>query len=116
MLWRRSIIWGRLRGRVSWRWGVLRRWLSGRSEGRIITLIKPHYEQSGREAGARQGSRIKRGVLDDAEAERTARRVVSELESGGVAVAGVTKSPLRGGASKGHQGNVEYLALVICGS
>jgi len=82
------------------------RWL-GRA-GRVITLIKPHYERSEDEKKAG-------GVVDDAEAEAIAKRVADELPALGVRVAGFEVSPVRGGArKKGKQGtgNLEWLALL----
>ena len=63
--------------------------------GRIITLVKPHYE-----AG--------RHPLEDDEAERVAREVLSVMPTLGVEVHGCIRSPIRGG--KG--GNLEFLALL----
>jgi 23S rRNA (cytidine1920-2'-O)/16S rRNA (cytidine1409-2'-O)-methyltransferase len=81
-----------------------RSWL--KPGGRIITLIKPHYETD-----ARQGW-LKRGVLDPSEAERVTHDVLASLPATGVTVHGHIVSPILGGAGKGKQGNVEYLALV----
>lgn len=83
-------------------------WLGPR--GRIITLIKPHYEIP-REDLRRMGEH---GVLPDDEAERVARRVLGELPTLGVRVAGCAQSPIRGGkrAGRGGDGNLEWLALL----
>jgi 23S rRNA (cytidine1920-2'-O)/16S rRNA (cytidine1409-2'-O)-methyltransferase len=70
--------------------------------GRIISLIKPHYE-----AGDRGG---RGGVLSEDEAQRVLDRVVADLPRLAVEVLGITKSPVLGG-SKG-KGNVEWLALL----
>lgn len=88
------------------------RWLGGRPEGRIITLIKPHYEQSGAGSEPRGKGRLRRGVLDDEQAQRIARETADELERTTARVLGLTQSPIRGGASKGRRGNVEFLALL----
>lgn len=81
------------------------RWLT--PNGRIITLIKPHYEVT-----AEEKALLRAGVLADAEAERVARRVESELPTLGVRALGVTESPIRGGhAKKEGEGNREWLAL-----
>ena len=88
------------------------RWLGGRAEGRIITLIKPHYEQSGAGPQPRREGRLQRGVLDDEQARRIARETAGELEGRIARVLGLTESPIRGGASKGRRGNVEFLALL----
>lgn len=87
-------------------------WLGGRSEGRIITLIKPHYEQSGAGPQPRGEGRLHRGVLDDDQARRIARETADELERTIARVLRLTRSPVRGGASKGRRGNVEFLALL----
>ena len=81
------------------------RWLS--PGGRIITLIKPHYELLPEER-----SLLNRGILEHVDAERIAQRTAVELPSLGVRVVGVTRSPIEGGAGKGKSGNAEWLALV----
>lgn len=64
--------------------------------GRIVTLIKPHYE-----SGYHR--------LDDEQAEQVAQQVVANLLSiPGVGVVGSIKSPIPGG--KG--GNAEWLAML----
>lgn len=82
------------------------RWLS--ETGRVVTLIKPHYERSDEEKNAG-------GIVDDAAAELIAQRVADELPELGVRVLGLTVSPVRGGAKgkkKKGTGNLEWLALV----
>jgi 23S rRNA (cytidine1920-2'-O)/16S rRNA (cytidine1409-2'-O)-methyltransferase len=80
------------------------KWL--RAGGRIVTLIKPHYELKDRDARA-----IPRGgVLPLEVAEAELARVIGGLPAVGVCVQGVTKSPVLGG-SKGV-GNAEWLALL----
>ncbi|MBL9031035.1 MAG: TlyA family rRNA (cytidine-2'-O)-methyltransferase [Phycisphaerae bacterium] len=82
------------------------RWL-GRS-GRIVTLIKPHYELERDERGL-----LRDGVLEESEAERVVRRVVERMPSLGATVLGVTRSPIEGGAGKGNKrGNAEWLAVL----
>jgi 23S rRNA (cytidine1920-2'-O)/16S rRNA (cytidine1409-2'-O)-methyltransferase len=82
------------------------RWL--RPDGRIVTLIKPHYELHPDEKAL-----LQRGVLAESDAERIAQRAIAELPDLGVIVAGVTMSPIAGGASKGNKhGNAEWLALL----
>ena len=77
--------------------------------GRIVSLIKPHYELSKDE----QRTMLKDGVLDEAEAERITARTMAELPNLGVRVLGLTKSPIVGGATKGNKrGNAEWLALL----
>lgn len=71
--------------------------------GRIITLIKPHYEAPAQALGGG-----KKGKLDDAQAEAVTRQVLQSLESIGFKALAHLPSPIRGG--KG--GNLEYLALL----
>lgn len=82
-------------------------WLS--PAGRVITLVKPHYEQP-RETGQRRGrGRPKPEPMDAAQALAVADRVLGEVGSAGglgLEVLGRCESPLRG--SKG--GNLEVLA------
>ncbi len=82
------------------------RWLaSADKRGRIITLIKPHYESETKLAAG--------GVLDEADAARITERVLGEMPGLGVRVVAHIQSPIRGGAGKGNKaGNVEYLALL----
>jgi 23S rRNA (cytidine1920-2'-O)/16S rRNA (cytidine1409-2'-O)-methyltransferase len=81
------------------------RWL--KSTGRIVSLIKPHYELLADEKDI-----LKDGVLAEADAERIARRTLEALPALGVRVLGACKSPILGGASKKSRGNAEWLALV----
>ncbi|MDX2148723.1 MAG: SAM-dependent methyltransferase [Planctomycetota bacterium] len=129
------------------------RWLA--PGGRIISLIKPHYERSDREraagwdpalasqagpeqetTGQRQGlspapnpapnpppnpaqrSRRVRAspvtahhLLTDEEAHAETDRVIALLPTLGVRVAGVTRSPIRGGSDP-KKGNAEWLVLL----
>jgi len=83
------------------------RWL--RPGGRIVSLIKPHYEMSDREGKA---SKI---VLSDDESERIARETVEQLEAHGYQSVGFTRSPILGGGSRSKsaaRGNPEYLAII----
>lgn len=93
------------------------RWLRGRGAtgetGRIITLIKPHYERS---AGGPHAGRSDRGVVADDEARLIAHETLASLASLGFEVVGLVESPLRGGASKGRRGNIEFLALLRSGA
>jgi 23S rRNA (cytidine1920-2'-O)/16S rRNA (cytidine1409-2'-O)-methyltransferase len=77
--------------------------------GRIVTLIKPHYE---REERARHGE----AVLSRQESEAIVRRVIGEIEAMGAKVRGLVESPILGGAKAGAKttgtGNREWLALV----
>lgn len=84
------------------------RWLA--PAGRIITLIKPHYEQPAQSSRAR--GRL--APLGEPDAARIAHEVAESLPALGVRVLGMTKSPIlgrKGGKGEGH-GNIEYLALL----
>lgn len=80
-------------------------WL--RPTGRIITLIKPHYEA--KELGIHVG---RKGVLPEGAAEEITGRIVERMAGLGAAVRGVTKSPILGGKEKAT-GNPEWLALLV---
>ena len=98
------------------------RWLT--PAGRMITLVKPHYEKSAAErdaggrsaAGRSQGPRGGRGavVLDEREALEVTRRVLAALPALGVRVEAWVRSPVLGGADARGKGggNPEYLALL----
>ncbi|MFO0831517.1 MAG: SAM-dependent methyltransferase [Phycisphaerales bacterium] len=79
------------------------RWL--RADGRMITLIKPHYElkDRGRDLPPK-------GILADAVAEQVTQQTVDSLPACGVRVEGLTRSPILGGAKA--RGNAEWLALL----
>jgi 23S rRNA (cytidine1920-2'-O)/16S rRNA (cytidine1409-2'-O)-methyltransferase len=83
------------------------RWL--RAGGRMISLVKPHYEAThGPEKGELVG-----GVLPEAAALATLDRVLAEFPALGVRMLGVTRSPILGGAGKKRaSGNIEFLALL----
>ncbi len=82
------------------------RWLRPLPAARIITLIKPHYEDS---TLAKQH----RGILPDADAERVTQRVLTELPALGVTVLDHVQSPIRGSNAKREgDGNLEWLALL----
>ncbi len=75
--------------------------------GRIITLIKPHYEAK----ALGMEDRLVDGVLSETDAELVNQRVIDAMPAMGVEVLGVTKSPITGGGKKGNsRGNVEFLA------
>ena len=84
------------------------RWLS--TGGRIVSLIKPHYEMP--------RTRVTRGQkvepLDEAEARRIADEIVALLPALGVRSLGMVQSPIKGGkAGKGAaKGNTEFLVLL----
>ena len=80
------------------------RWL-GRG-GRIITLIKPHYEVGKSELGPG-------GVLKPDRASAVVEDVLASMPGLGVRVLGSVQSPVRGGRKKGRgRGNLEWLALL----
>lgn len=82
------------------------RWLD--AGGKIISLVKPHYELDKSESGL-----LVRGVLDPAHAERIAERTAAAMPEYGARLLGLTRSPIAGGASKGNsKGNAEWLALL----
>ncbi|MCK4871955.1 MAG: hypothetical protein KAS72_04435 [Phycisphaerales bacterium] len=82
-------------------------WLT--EDGRIITLVKPHYEAKG---GPQERDLVK-GILPDHAAESVLRRVLDALAGVGLTSLGVVTSPIRGGGKRHHgPGNVEYLTLL----
>lgn len=88
---------------------VAAKWI--KPAGRIISLIKPHYELTDDEKDALPP----KGVLDEADAERVVERVMRDVEAMGFAVLGVTKSPILGGGKRSKsksRGNAEWLALL----
>ena len=88
------------------------RWLADKPEARIITLIKPHYEDSGRAMTRLPGNKAgKRGKLDDTLALQVAEEVMQSFKTMGFTSLAQTPSPIRGG--KG--GNLEVLALLARG-
>ncbi len=78
------------------------RWLKPHPDARIISLVKPHYEQEER------SPRRRRHVLADEEAHAVVDRVLDDLPPLGVRVLNRCPSPIRG--SKG--GNPESLILL----
>jgi 23S rRNA (cytidine1920-2'-O)/16S rRNA (cytidine1409-2'-O)-methyltransferase len=82
------------------------RWI--KPEGRIISLVKPHYELLGAES-----TLLKRGVLAPEPAKAIAIRTIESLAQRGAMVLAVTMSPVEGGArKKGRGGNREWLVLI----
>lgn len=80
------------------------RWLG--SGGRVISLVKPHYEVPKSELGPK-------GLLDDDRAEHAARSAVAALADLGYRCDGLIQSPIRGGKKGGKgTGNLEWLALL----
>ncbi len=87
------------------------KWLNPTAEGRIISLIKPHYELTDQEREAI----LVDGALSAADAHAVFERVLDAMGELGVEVRASTKSPLTGAKSsrkKRGAGNVEYLALL----
>ena len=72
--------------------------------GRIISLIKPHYEWP---------DTLPRGaVLGETQAREIFERVIAAMPELGVRVVDTIVSPIRGGRGKGRTGNIEYLAML----
>jgi 23S rRNA (cytidine1920-2'-O)/16S rRNA (cytidine1409-2'-O)-methyltransferase len=80
---------------------VALKWL--KPEGRIISLIKPHYEAGGHTKG-------REAILPESEAQEVLNQVLAAIPSLGVEVRATTRSPILGGG-KGT-GNVEWLAVL----
>ena len=101
---------------------VAQNWL--RPDGKIITLIKPHYEWKNMPAhdaaqiGAPIDQRDQTTVLEDDLAAEVCRFVVQTIEARlPLTSLGVMPSPIRGGGKrhrkkKAGSGNIEYLALL----
>jgi 23S rRNA (cytidine1920-2'-O)/16S rRNA (cytidine1409-2'-O)-methyltransferase len=86
-----------------------------RPGGRLISLLKPHYEvktQECKDAGLSLPPG-RGGVLRDQDAERVVQIVLGTLPALGVRVVASTKSPILGGAGKKSKaaGNPEWLIL-----
>lgn len=83
------------------------RWLSPAGAGRVITLIKPHYE------AAADGARPERGGLDVRVAEVVRDRVLGAMPALGATALACVASPITGAKSaRRGAGNVEFLALL----
>jgi 23S rRNA (cytidine1920-2'-O)/16S rRNA (cytidine1409-2'-O)-methyltransferase len=87
--------------------------------GKIISLVKPHYElKSAADAGGPVIELPRGGILDEAIAEDVTRRIVDTLPSLGAKVLGLTKSPILGGKAGAKanaaagSGNAEWLVLL----
>jgi 23S rRNA (cytidine1920-2'-O)/16S rRNA (cytidine1409-2'-O)-methyltransferase len=84
------------------------KWL--KKDGRIITLVKPHYELD----DDQKRLLLMGGRLDHAEAVRVLHRVLMQMVEWGVTPSAHTQSPITGGKSSrraGGEGNVEFLVL-----
>lgn len=68
-------------------------------QGRIVTLIKPHYEAD--------RSLLDHGVLSATDAEQVMRTVCEQIENLGLTIQQTIPSPIAGG-----KGNIEYLSLI----
>lgn len=68
-------------------------------DGRVVTLIKPHYEAD--------PSRLIKGVLPEEDVEGVVHGVTADMVSAGFRLLQTVRSPIRGA-----RGNVEVLALL----
>src|SRR5450432_4275260 len=68
-------------------------------DGRMITLIKPHYEA--------EAAQLRKGVLPTELVDSVVQQVIAGLDKIGLEAIAQTISPI-----KGAKGNVEYLALL----
>jgi predicted rRNA methylase YqxC with S4 and FtsJ domains len=87
------------------------RWLAPPPDGRIVSLVKPHYELD--EASKR--TQLVRGVLSAADAEAVLVQVVEGFPALGAEVLAIARSPIGGAKSAKRsrgEGNREYLVLV----
>ncbi|MBL9119778.1 MAG: TlyA family rRNA (cytidine-2'-O)-methyltransferase [Phycisphaerae bacterium] len=83
------------------------RWL--KPDGRILTLVKPHYEVEGEEKAW-----LDRGFLPQDKAPIVLERVLATFPSLGVRAVQTIQSPLLGGKTSkrlGVPGNIEYVVL-----
>ena len=87
---------------------VARQWLA--EGGRVISLIKPHYELQGERKGL-----LEKGFLPPEHAEEVLEDVLEEISTLDFEVLQTTRSPLTGGKSsrrRGVPGNVEFLSML----
>jgi 23S rRNA (cytidine1920-2'-O)/16S rRNA (cytidine1409-2'-O)-methyltransferase len=68
-------------------------------EGRVVTLIKPHYEAA--------PAQLKKGILPEAVVDAVVKLVGRDILAAGFAVEAQTRSPIEGSG-----GNVEVLAIL----
>jgi 23S rRNA (cytidine1920-2'-O)/16S rRNA (cytidine1409-2'-O)-methyltransferase len=73
------------------------------ASGRVITLIKPHYEAP--------RSMLRKGILPESQFEDVIRNVESDVAAAGFVIVHKTLSPI-----KGAKGNTEVLALLGAGN
>lgn len=79
-------------------------------DGRILTLVKPHYELPDD-----MKDLLDRGFLPQEHAPEVLKRTLESVPELGFEVLGSTRSPLVGGKTsrkRGVPGNIEYLALL----
>ena len=82
------------------------RWL--KPDGRIVTLVKPHYELD----DAEKERLLVDGQLPQSEAPRILERVLASMSQWGVQPLQHTRSPITGGkSSQKGEGNIEYVVL-----
>ena len=84
------------------------RWLA--PGGRIVSLVKPHYELEGEEKKL-----LQKGFLPQEHAPKILEKVLQNMPNLGARVLESTTSPLVGGKTarrRGVAGNLEYLALL----
>jgi 23S rRNA (cytidine1920-2'-O)/16S rRNA (cytidine1409-2'-O)-methyltransferase len=87
---------------------VARRWVGGQETGRILSLVKPHYEIE-----AAEKPLLEKGILPDEVAAQVHERFLARVEDWGFRLLGSTPSPIRGGGSRRRKGgNLEYLVLL----
>lgn len=96
------------------------RWLAG--GGRVISLVKPHYEATGGPFRAEFADRVEDGVLDESTGREVLERTLADLPRLGYRAVGWTPSPILGGKRKPKRrgqgrgvagtGNLEYLVLL----
>lgn len=101
------------------------RWLG--TDGRVVTLIKPHYEASGGPFRDEFAGSVVDGVLDEQTRKQVLELTLRDIERLGFAVEAWTASPILGGKPKANRrrgkhsasdrisagtGNLEYLALL----
>jgi 23S rRNA (cytidine1920-2'-O)/16S rRNA (cytidine1409-2'-O)-methyltransferase len=79
--------------------------------GRIITLLKPHYELEEHE----KRTLLDQGMLPEIHVEPVVERTLTAITEIGVDIIATTRSPITGGKSakrRSGEGNVESLALL----
>lgn len=72
-----------------------------RPEGKVVSLLKPHYETLNKRGN------LVRGVVPEDKVEEVKEQTVQNIQDLGFKILGQMKSPILGGA-----GNIEYLILL----